>query len=222
MKEIQLIEINEDILAQNKATASEIKQLLKESRTALVNVMGSPGAGKTSVIVSTVKNLPSHMRVCVIQADLDSSVDAQLCMDNNIDAVQIKTGGFCHVNPSMLKKTLSGLDLTQYDLLILENVGNLVCPAQVELGSTVNAMLLSVPEGDDKPLKYPVMFANTEVLIINKTDYLAIEEYNMEKVQKRVERLNESITIFPLSCKTQEGVQNFSSWLTERLAAGRT
>jgi len=217
MTEIKLIEIGEEIHSDNKKTAADVRSILTKSGTFLLNLMASPGAGKTSLIMNTLSGLSNQTRALVIEADIDSLVDAEKIVQAGARAVQIHTGGFCHVNAGMIMKTVHSLNIDEIDLLILENVGNLICPAQVDTGAHANAMILSVPEGDDKPLKYPLMFRSCEVLVVNKIDYLKMEDFDMEKLKDRVWKLNPDMKIFELSCKTGEGLDPWVGWLRNRI-----
>ncbi len=213
MDTIRLIEIREDILSDNKNLASELKALLKSKKTFLLNLMSSPGSGKTSLILRTIEKLKLKFRIGVLEADIDSMVDAEKVAARGVQAVQLKTGGFCHLDASMVKAGLDAFDLDSLDLVIIENVGNLVCPAEFDTGAMKNAMILSVPEGDDKPLKYPLMFSVCNVLLVNKIDYLASSDFDMQAMKERVKKLNPGITILEVSCKTGEGIDQWVSWL---------
>ena len=217
--EIRLIEVKEEIFADNRKVADDLRASLQKEKTFLLNLMASPGAGKTSLIVKTIAGLSSEIRLGVIEADIDSMVDAETVVKAGVPAVQLRTGGFCHVDASMVNKGLEGLAVEDLDLVILENVGNLVCPAEFDTGAHKNAMILSVPEGDDKPLKYPLMFSICDVLIVNKLDYMEFSDFNLEKMRERVLRLNPDIKIIPVSCRTGEGIGNWLDWL--RLVSGR-
>ncbi|HOJ14874.1 MAG TPA: hydrogenase nickel incorporation protein HypB [Deltaproteobacteria bacterium] len=219
MGEIRLIEVKEDILSDNKREAQELRGLLKQSKTFLLNLMSSPGAGKTTLITRTIERLRDTFRMAVIEADIDSTVDAQKIAGLGIPAVQIRTGGFCHLDASMVRKGLDALDLDRLDLVIIENVGNLVCPAEFDTGSIKNAMILSVPEGDDKPLKYPLMFTVSHALVVNKIDYLGLSDFDMEALSIRVRALNRDIEIFEVSSKTGRGVDAWAGWLAEQVNA---
>ena len=211
--EIRLIEVKEEIFADNRKVADDLRQTLKGEKTFLLNLMASPGAGKTSLIVKTIAGLSSEVRMGVIEADIDSMVYAETVVKAGVPAVQLRTGGFCHVDASMVAKGLAGLAGKDLDLVILENVGNLVCPAEFDTGAHKNVMILSVPEGDDKPLKYPLMFSICDVLIVNKIDYMEFSDFNLEKMRKRVLRLNPDIKIIPLSCRSGEGIEDWIDWL---------
>ncbi len=211
--EIRLIEVKEEIFADNRKVAEALRGRLQREKTFLLNLMSSPGAGKTSLIVKTIAGLARELRLGVVEADIDSMVDAETVVKAGVPAVQLRTGGFCHVDASMVSKGLEGLVVKDLDLVILENVGNLVCPAEFDTGAHKNAMILSVPEGDDKPLKYPLMFSICDVLIVNKMDYLEFSDFNLEKMRERVLNLNPDIKIIPVSCKTGIGIKEWLDWL---------
>lgn len=217
MDEIRLIEVKEDIRSDNEALANELRAELKAEKTFLINLMSSPGAGKTTTILKTVAELKESLSVSVIEADIDSTVDAKKMVESGIEAIQLRTGGFCHLDVTMVKKGLERIDLTAYDLVIIENVGNLVCPAEFDTGATMNVMILSVPEGDDKPLKYPLMFTVSDVLLINKTDYLGLSDFNLALVKERVKNLNPNIEIFEISAKSGAGVKKWAAWLQKQI-----
>jgi hydrogenase nickel incorporation protein HypB len=217
MAEIRLIEVKEEIQADNKARAEALRDRLKADKTFLLNLMSSPGAGKTTLILRTIEALRNDLRIGVIEADIDSMVDAEKIAKTGITAVQLRTGGFCHLDASMVERGLEGLDLASLDLVIIENVGNLVCPAEFDTGAIKNAMILSVPEGDDKPLKYPLMFTVCDVLLINKTDYLGLSDFDVEVLRQRVTRLNPRIKIFEVSAKTGQGITEWTQWLKNQV-----
>jgi len=222
MKDIRLIEIGEEIHGENKAEAARVRKLLSAAGTGMLNLMASPGAGKTSLILKTLEGLAVHdagrkaVRSAVIEADMDSLVDSEKISAAGVEAVQIRTGGFCHVDAWMVMKTLSAMDLAAVDLLFLENVGNLICPAQFDTGARANVMILSVPEGDDKALKYPLMFRECEALVVNKIDFLELTDFDMEKLEQRVKLLNSDMKIFPVSCRTGEGIGDWVDWVRSR------
>ncbi|MEI7637966.1 MAG: hydrogenase nickel incorporation protein HypB [Syntrophus sp. (in: bacteria)] len=217
MSEIRLIEIKEEILTDNKEEADNLRKKLKDRGIFLLNLMSSPGAGKTSLILRTIEQLKTKFRIGVLEADIDSTMDAEKIVDAGIPAVQIRTGGFCHLDAGMVMKGLDALDLSVLDLVIIENVGNLVCPAEFDTGAIKNAMILSVPEGDDKPLKYPLMFNICDVLLVNKIDYLGLSDFRMKTLHERVHTLNPRITIIETSCKTGAGIDMWSAWLAEEI-----
>ena len=213
MDEVRLIEVKQDIHADNERTARELRERLAKQKTFLLNLMSSPGAGKTTTILRTIGELRGKLEIGVIEADIDSMVDAERVAAEGVSAVQLRTGGFCHLDAAMVAKGLDGLDLDALDVVIIENVGNLVCPAEFDTGAIRNAMILSVPEGDDKPLKYPLMFTVCDVLLVNKIDYLELSDFDIEAMRERVLRLNPKIRIFEISAKTGQGVEDWSAWL---------
>ncbi len=213
MDEIRLIEVKEDILSDNEALASELRTKLRQMKTFMLNLMASPGAGKTSLILQTIDALKDEFRIGIIEADIESMVDSQKVAERGVKAVQLKTGGFCHVDAAMVSQGLDVLNPQDLDLIILENVGNLVCPAEFETGALRKAMILSVPEGDDKPLKYPLMFSICDALVVNKIDAMGIFDFDIETMKQRVQVLNPEIEIIPVSCKTGEGIDGWIDWL---------
>ena len=217
MDAVRLIRIKEDIRADNKAVAEELRKRLAAKKTLLLNLMSSPGAGKTSTILKTIEQLRDRLRFGVIEADIESAVDAERIAEQGVRAVQLNTGGFCHLDASMVSKGLEEFDLDELDVVIIENVGNLVCPAEFDTGAIRNAMILSVPEGDDKPLKYPLMFSICDVLLINKIDYLELSDFDLEATRERVLRLNSKSEIFEVSAKTGQGFDGWTTWLAEEV-----
>lgn len=216
---VRLIDIKSEILSENKNLANEIRGNLEREKTYMLNLMSSPGSGKTSLILKAIDELREELRIAVIEADIDSMVDSEKVAAHGVSAVQIRTGGFCHVDAAMVEKALESMDLAAFDLIFLENVGNLVCPAECDTGATSNAMILSVPEGDDKPLKYPLMFTVCDVLVVNKIDYRDYADFNGEALRERVRSLNPRIRIFEMSCKTGTGLHAWTSWLKEEVTA---
>ena len=219
MADIRLIEIKEDILSDNKNLADEIRDMLRGHNVFMLNLMASPGGGKTSLIVNTIRSMKDACRIGVIEGDIDSMVDAEKVVQEGIPAVQLKTGGFCHLDATMIKMALDEMDLKNLDLVIIENIGNLVCPAEFDTGAHKNAMILSVPEGDDKPLKYPLIFTVCDILIVNKIDYLGIADFDVDAMKERVITLNPGITIIEASCKTGEGMEKWTRWLMDEMNA---
>ena len=215
MEEVRLIEVKEDIMSDNDAVARSLKDRLSKEKTFLINLMSSPGAGKTSLILKTLEGLETELRIGVIEADIDSMVDAEKVAAHGAAAVQLRTGGFCHLDASMVEKGLNSMGLGELDLIIIENVGNLVCPAEFDTGAIKNVMILSVPEGDDKPLKYPLMFSVCDVLLVNKMDYLHLSDFDVGAMRERVLNLNRQIEIFEVSAKTGEGIEAWTNWLKE-------
>ena len=214
---VRLIEVKEEIHADNERVAQELRARLAGKKTFLINLMSSPGAGKTRTILKTIEALRNRFRFGVLEADIDSKVDAELIAARGITAVQLRTGGFCHLDASMVAKGLEALDLDALDVVIIENVGNLVCPAEFDTGAMKNVMILSVPEGDDKPLKYPLMFTVSDVLLINKMDYLEISDFNLGLLRERALKLNPRIQIFEISAKSGQGIDRWAAWLSEQV-----
>ena len=219
MAEVRLIEVKEEILADNIKVAAGVRENLQKTKTMLVNLMSSPGSGKTSLILQTIAGLKDSVKLGVIAADIDSMVDAEKVAARGIRAVQLKTGGFCHLDATMVTQGIDALSVGDLDLVIIENVGNLVCPAEFDTGAHKNVMILSVPEGDDKPLKYPLMFSICDVLLVNKIDYLSLSDFDMEAMRKRVLALNPKIEIIEVSCKTGAGIDQWVGWLKKEVAA---
>jgi len=217
--EVRLIEVKEEILADNIKVAAGVRENLQKTKTMLVNLMSSPGSGKTSLILQTIAGLKDSLKLGVIEADIDSMVDAEKVAAKGIRAVQLKTGGFCHLDATMVTKGIDALSVGDLDLVIIENVGNLVCPAEFDTGAHKNVMILSVPEGDDKPLKYPLMFSICDVLLVNKIDYLSLSDFDLEAMRKRVLALNPKIEIIEVSCKTGAGIDQWVGWLKKEVAA---
>ena len=217
MKEIPLINIKEEILSENKGLADRLRTYLTSNGVFFLNIMGSPGSGKTSLILKTLEAIGNHYRTAVIEADIDSLVDSEKVADAGTTVIQLHTGGFCHVDANMVEKALESLRLDEFEVVILENVGNLVCPAETDTGAFLNVCILSVPEGDDKPLKYPLMFTVSDVLVINKMDYLGMSDFNVEKIGHRAKALNKSIQLFPVSCKTSAGLNVWTDWLMNEI-----
>jgi len=221
MADIRLIEIREEILSDNQYLAEEIRQALQREGVFMLNLMASPGGGKTSLILETIRRLRDEFRIAVIEGDIDSTVDAEKVAALGIPAVQLRTGGACHLDAPMIRMALDGMDLSALDLLIIENVGNLVCPAEFDTGAHRRAMILSVPEGDDKPLKYPLMFTVCDALIVNKIDYLPDPGFDMAALRERVLKLNPGIRIFEVSCRRGAGLDAWVGWLREQIAPKR-
>ncbi len=213
MDEVRLIEVKEEILADNVKVAAEVREQLRKTETMLLNLMSSPGSGKTSLILQTIAKLKGKLRLGVIEADIESKVDAEKVAAQGISAVQLRTGGFCHVDATMVNQGIEALPVKDLDIIIIENVGNLVCPAEFDTGAHKNVMILSVPEGDDKPLKYPLMFSICDVLLINKIDYLSLSNFDMSALRKRVLALNPDIKIIEVSCVTGSGIEDWTDWL---------
>ena len=221
MAEIKLIEVKEEILADNIRQAASVRDEYKRKKTMLLNLMSSPGSGKTSLILRTVEVMKDSVNIGVIEADIDSIVDAEKVAATGIPAVQLRTGGFCHLDAAMVTQGLDALVGNDLDLIIIENVGNLVCPAEFDTGAHKNVMILSVPEGDDKPLKYPLMFSVSDLLLVNKIDYLALSDFDIVALRKRALTLNPRMAILEISCRSGAGIEEWIKWLRQELGAFR-
>lgn len=217
MKEFKIIEIKESVFEDNNKDAQLLRDELKKEKTFLLNMMSSPGAGKTTTLVRTINALKDELKIAVMQADIDSDVDARTIAKTGVDVIQLHTGGMCHLDADMTRQGLKNLNSPESDLVILENVGNLVCPAEFDTGSTKNAMILSVPEGDDKPLKYPLMFEICDALIINKIDVMDYFDFDIDLCVERVKKLNPNIKIFPISAKNNIGMEAWTNWLYDQV-----
>ena len=222
MDNIRVIQIKQSLFADNDVDAERLRGQLKEEKTFLLNLMSSPGSGKTTTLLRTIEKLRSQLRIGVMEADIDSSVDAQTISTTGVRTIQLHTGGMCHLDADMTRQGLRELGSEDLDLAILENVGNLVCPAEFDTGAVKNAMILSVPEGHDKPLKYPLIFQVCDALIINKIDVLPYFDFDLKKVREYALARNPNLTIFPISAKTGEGVDAWCQWLSEQVNAWQT
>ena len=214
---VKVLTIKEDILGANEGNAKANRELMDKHHILMINIMSSPGAGKTSLIVQTIRRMQSKSRIAVIEGDIASTIDADKVSNLGIPAIQINTAGACHLDASMIKKALDNLDLEQIDLILIENVGNLICTAEFALGAHNKVMLLSVPEGDDKPYKYPLMFTESDVVLVNKVDVLPYFDFDISAFSRAVSGLNPSARIFPVSAKTGEGMEAWFSWLEGEL-----
>lgn len=218
MDEYKIIQLKESIFKDNDADANRLREELKKEDTFLINLMSSPGAGKTSTLVRTISMLKDELKIGVMEADIDSDVDAMAITNAKAKAVQLHTGGMCHLDADMTRQGLRAIDSKNLDLVFLENVGNLVCPAEFDTGSAKNVMILSVPEGDDKPLKYPLMFSVCDVILINKTDTLCVfDDFSKENVEKSIHKINPDAKVIYISAKTGEGFDEWVQWLREQI-----
>jgi hydrogenase nickel incorporation protein HypB len=213
--------IKQNILAANKETAELNRRLLNDHRTRMINILSSPGSGKTSVILRTIDRLRDKYGIAVIEGDIAASLDADRIMQQNIPAIQINAGGGCHLDARMIKDALGKLDLDRIDLILLENIGNLVCTADFDLGAHKNAVILSIPEGDDKPHKYPVAFLEADAVLVNKIDVLQYFDFKLDVFPEIISRHNPAAKVFPVSAKTGEGMDNWFSWVEEMLASNK-
>lgn len=210
---VKVITVGEDILGANEEKAKANKKLLDSYHVMTINIMSSPGAGKTSLIMSTINHLKDKIRIAVIEGDVASSVDADKISEEGIPVIQINTAGGCHLDANMVESALNGLPLEEADLLFIENVGNLICPNAFALGEDQRIMISSMPEGHDKPQKYPAMFADTDIVLLNKIDLEPHLDFDTDAFRKTVTGLNPDVNIFPVSCKTGEGMDAWFSWL---------
>ena len=217
MKEVRILEIKQSVFADNDRQAQLLRQELKEKKLFLLNLMSSPGSGKTTTLMRTIEALRDTLRIGVMEADIDSDVDARTISQSGVRVIQLHTGGMCHLDAEMTRQGLEGLDTAELDLVILENVGNLVCPAEFDTGATKNVMILSVPEGHDKPLKYPLMFSVCDVVLVNKIDVLPYFDFDLEKCREYVHRRNPQARVIPVCAKTGEGIQEWTDWLSEQV-----
>lgn len=217
MNEFKVFTIKKGIHEDNTKVAQATRDELKAQGVYLINIMSSPGSGKTTALVSTIKALKDTYKIGVLEADIDSDVDARTVQEAGAKAIQLHTGGMCHLDATMTKQGIDELGMENLDLVFLENIGNLICPAGYDTGAMKNVAILSVPEGDDKPLKYPKIFCNVDVLIISKIDALEHFDFDFDLLEERVRKLNKDIKIFPLSAKTGEGVEAWTNWIKEQL-----
>ena len=217
MDTYKIIEVKESVFADNDREAARLRQELKQSGTFLLNLMSSPGSGKTTTLLRTIETLKDELRMGVMEADIDSDVDARKIAEAGVKSIQLHTGGMCHLDAGMTEQGLREIGTDGLDLVVLENVGNLVCPAEFDTGAVKNAMILSVPEGHDKPLKYPLIFTVCDALLINKTDVLPYFDFDMDKVVEYAHRRNPKLEIFPVSAKTGEGMDAWCVWLRKQV-----
>lgn len=213
-----MIEIKKSVFADNDNDADALRKELKEKGVFLLNLMSAPGSGKTTTLIQTINRLKDSLRIGVMEADIDSDVDARKMREaTGVESIQLHTGGMCHLDAEMTRQGLDALDLNATDLVILENVGNLVCPAEFDTGAVRNAMILSVPEGDDKPLKYPLMFSVCDVVLINKIDVMPYFDFSLERCKKYIHERNPKAQVIPICAKTGEGVDVFVQWLKDQV-----
>lgn len=217
MENFKILEIKQSVFEDNDQEANLLREELKKKKVFLLNLMSSPGSGKTTTLTKAINTLKKEMKIGVMEADIDSDVDAHAISKTGAKVIQLHTGGMCHLDADMTKQGLEALETEDIDFAILENVGNLVCPAEFDTGASKNAMILSVPEGDDKPLKYPLMFSICDVLLINKIDVINYFDFNLEACIKRVKKLNPNIKIIPISARTGEGIEEFAEWLRREI-----
>lgn len=219
MNDYKVIEIKHSVFENNDREADKVREQLKNDRTFLLNLMSSPGSGKTTTLKQTIAALKDEYKIGVMEADIDSDVDAKTIAETGAKSIQLHTGGMCHLDAGMTKQGLDSFGADEFDFVVLENVGNLVCPAEFDTGASKNAMILSVPEGDDKPLKYPLMFTVSDCVLINKIDTKSVFDFDDKAVVERIKRLNPNCEIFFISAKTGEGIENWTDWLRKQINA---
>lgn len=217
MNDYKVIEIKRSVFESNDREADKVRQQLKADRTFLLNLMSSPGSGKTTTLKQTIAALKDEYKIGVMEADIDSDVDAKTIAETGAKSIQLHTGGMCHLDAGMTKQGLDSFGANEFDFVVLENVGNLVCPAEFDTGASKNAMILSVPEGDDKPLKYPLMFTVSDCVLINKIDTKSVFDFDDEAVVERIKKLNPNCEIFFISAKTGEGIEAWTNWLRKEI-----
>ena len=222
MDEVRIIEIKKSIFDDNDKDANRLREELKKKGVFLLNLMSSPGSGKTTTLISTINALKDKIKIAVMEADIDSDVDAiKIKEATGVQSIQLHTGGMCHLDAEMTRQGLRGLDLNDVDLVVLENVGNLVCPAEFDTGASKNCMILSVPEGHDKPLKYPLMFSICDLVIINKMDVAPYFDFELDKCIQYIKMRNPNAEIIPICAKTGQGVDKFADWIIKNIAKWR-
>ena len=219
MNDYKVIEIKRSVFENNDREADKVRQQLKADRTFLLNLMSSPGSGKTTTLKQTIAALKDEYKIGVMEADIDSDVDAKTIAETGAKSIQLHTGGMCHLDAGMTKQGLDSFGANEFDFVVLENVGNLVCPAEFDTGASKNAMILSFPEGDDKPLKYPLMFTVSDCVLINKIDTKSVFDFDDEAVVERIKKLNPNCEIFFISAKTGEGIDAWTNWLRKEINA---
>lgn len=219
MENVRVLEIKQSIFADNDREADKVRSELKEKKVFLLNLMSSPGSGKTTTLTRTIEQLKDRLRIGIMEADIDSDVDARTIAKLGVRTIQLHTGGMCHLDADMTRQGLQGIGTDELDLVVLENVGNLVCPAEFDTGAVKNAMILSVPEGHDKPLKYPLMFSICDVVLINKVDVLPYFDFDMVKCREYVHMRNPNAQVIPICARTGEGMEAWTAWLEQQVRA---
>lgn len=222
MSDYRVIEVKQSVLASNDQKANELRSKMKEKGTLLINLMSSPGSGKTTMLRRTIKALKGELDIAVMEADIDSDVDAAAISEVGAQTIQLHTGGMCHLDAAMCAQGLEGLAAGDTDVIFLENVGNLVCPAEFDTGAGVNITILSIPEGDDKPLKYPLMYQVCDLVLVNKTDVMPYFDFDLDALCKNVAMRNPKARVIPISAQTGDGMDAWYQWLRERVAAWKT
>ena len=219
MEQYKIIEVKESVFANNNKSAEKLRQSLKEQKTFMINLMSSPGSGKTTMLCRTIEALKDEYKIGIMEADIDSDVDAKTIANKGVKVIQLHTGGMCHLDAAMTKQGLTNLGTDGLDFVVLENVGNLICPAEFDTGASKKVMILSVPEGDDKPLKYPLMFSVCDVLLVNKIDAASFFDFDIKRCEEYVRKLNPNIKIISISAKTGEGMDVWFDWLRTEIDA---
>ena len=219
MENVRVLEIKQSIFADNDREADKVRSELKEKKVFLLNLMSSPGSGKTTTLTRTIEQLKDRLRIGIMEADIDSDVDARTIAKLGVRTIQLHTGGMCHLDADMTRQGLQGIGTDELDLVVLENVGNLVCPAEFDTGAVKNAMILSVPEGHDKPLKYPLMFTICDVMLVNKIDVMPYFDFDMDKCREYIHMRNPNAKVIPICARTGEGIDVWADWLRAEVAA---
>ena len=219
MEKVKILEIKQSVFKNNNDRANKLRKELKDKGVFLLNLMSSPGSGKTTTLMATINALKDKVKIGVMEADIDSDVDAKKIASTGVKSIQLHTGGMCHLDAEMTRQGVDGLDTDDVELAILENVGNLVCPAEFDTGASKNAAILSVPEGDDKPLKYPLMFSVCDVVLINKIDVLPYFDFDMDKCKEYIKMRNPNAKVIPICAKTGEGIDEWTQWLMNEVKA---
>jgi len=220
MDKIKVINIQKRVYANNDEDAMKLRKKLTLNQTFVMNLMSSPGSGKTTMLINTINRLKSQVKIGIIEADVDSDVDAYSILNQTgVTVNQLNSGGMCHIDADMAKQGLDDLNYKEFDFVVIENIGNLICPASYDLGQALNTMILSVPEGDDKPLKYPKMFTKVDCLLVSKVDTLSVFDFDFNKLEERVKKLNPNIKIFPISAKTGQGMDAWCSYLMDHISS---
>ncbi len=217
MENFKVIEIKKSVFENNDREADKLREELKQNKTFLLNLMSSPGSGKTTTLKATVARLKDKLNIGIMEADIDSDVDARTMSEAGVKSIQLHTGGMCHLDAGMTKQGLEEFNANDFDLVVLENVGNLVCPAEFDTGASKNAMILSVPEGDDKPLKYPLMFTVSDVVLINKIDTKSVFDFDDDAVVERIHKLNPNAEVFFISARNGDGIDEWCDWLLKEV-----
>lgn len=217
MNLVKILKVKENVFKSNEVNASSVRKELKDKNKMMINVMSSPGSGKTTTLIRTISMLQPEIKIGVMECDIDASVDAKKIIENGGKGIQLHTGGMCHMDAQMTKQGLDAMGVDDIDLIFIENVGNLVCPAEFDTGAHLNITILSVPEGDDKPAKYPLVYEVSDLVLVNKVDTLPVFDFNKQLVEERIHQINPNAKIIYISSKTGEGFEQFIKWLKEQM-----